>query len=58
MLYCASRNSETEINETWTQARKIYEAAGFKEVVRFKGFFNPTGTAHEDGIVMRRSIPS
>lgn len=44
------------VNETWRQARGIYEAAGFKEIVRFKHFFKPYGTAHEDGIVMWRAI--
>jgi len=44
------------VNETWGHARGIYEAAGFKELVRFKHFFKPYGTAHEDGIVMRRAI--
>ncbi len=44
------------VNETWRHARAIYEATGFKELVRFKDFFTPYGTAHEDGIVMRRAI--
>jgi ribosomal protein S18 acetylase RimI-like enzyme len=44
------------VNETWAHARGIYAAAGFKELARFRHFFNPHGTTHEDGIVMRRSI--
>jgi ribosomal protein S18 acetylase RimI-like enzyme len=44
------------VNETWVQARAIYEAAGFREVVRFKNFFNPDGRPYEDGIVMRCPI--
>lgn len=44
------------VNETWGHARSIYEAAGFREVVRFKNFFNPDGMTHEDGIVMRSPI--
>ena len=44
------------VNETWRHARGIYEAAGFKELVRFKNFFNPDGTTYEDGIVMRCPI--
>lgn len=44
------------VNETWGQARAIYEAAGFQEVVRFKRFFTPHGEASEDGLVMRRAI--
>jgi ribosomal protein S18 acetylase RimI-like enzyme len=44
------------VNETWVQARAIYEGAGFREVVRFKNFFSPDGMTHEDGIVMRCPI--
>jgi ribosomal protein S18 acetylase RimI-like enzyme len=44
------------VNESWRHARSIYESAGFREVVRFKNFFNPDGNTHEDGIVMRCSI--
>jgi ribosomal protein S18 acetylase RimI-like enzyme len=44
------------VNETWGHARAIYEGAGFKEVARFKNFFNPDGMTHEDGIVMRCPI--
>lgn len=44
------------VNETWVQARAIYEGAGFREVVRFKNFFNPDGMTQEDGIVMRCAI--
>jgi len=44
------------VNETWVPARNIYEAAGFKEVVRFSRFFNPHGAAPADGIVMRCAI--
>lgn len=44
------------VNETWAPARRIYAASGFREVARFKGFFNSHGVADEDGIVMRRSI--
>jgi [ribosomal protein S18]-alanine N-acetyltransferase len=44
------------VNETWAQARAIYEAAGFKEVARFGNFFNPDGRTYEDGIVMRCPI--
>lgn len=44
------------VNETWGHARAIYEAAGFKEVARFKNFFNPDGMKYEDGIVMRCPI--
>jgi ribosomal-protein-alanine N-acetyltransferase len=44
------------VNESWGHARRIYEAAGFKEVVRFKNFFNPDEMTYEDGIVMRCPI--
>lgn len=44
------------VNETWVQARRIYTAAGFQEIARFAGFFNPHGAIREDGIVMRRGI--
>jgi len=44
------------VNETWVQARAIYEGAEFREVVRFKNFFSPDGMTHEDGIVMRCPI--
>ena len=44
------------VNETWSHARAIYEAAGFREVVRFRNFFHPDGKTFEDGIVMRCPI--
>lgn len=44
------------VNETWVQARAIYDGAGFREVARFKSFFNSDGMTHEDGIVMRCAI--
>ena len=44
------------VNENWKQARNVYQAAGFQELVRFNHFFNPKDTLFEDGIVMRRLI--
>lgn len=44
------------VNETWHGARRLYVAAGFREVARFDGFFRPSGSHGEDGIVMRRCI--
>lgn len=44
------------VNETWERARAIYEAAGFREVVRFERFFNPRAAVYEDGLVMRCPI--
>lgn len=42
------------VNETWQYARKIYAAAGFKEITTLTRFFNPGEGVCEDGLIMRR----
>ena len=44
------------VNEAWHHARKIYTAAGFKEITTLKHFFSPEESVHEDGIAMRREV--
>ena len=44
------------VNETWHYARKIYAAAGFKEITTLKHFFSPGEGVHENGIAMRRAV--
>ena len=44
------------VNETWHNARKIYTAAGFKDIATLKGFFSPEDGAREDGVAMRREL--
>lgn len=44
------------VNTNWAAARRIYAGAGFVEVARLQGFFDATGAAPEDGLVMRRPL--
>lgn len=55
-LYPQLRSVLLLVNEAWRPARAIYAAAGFEEVARLAGFFNPDGTLRQDGIVMRRPV--
>lgn len=45
------------VNATWTPARRIYMGAGFREVARFEGFFQPQAQPAQEGIVMRGLLP-
>jgi ribosomal-protein-alanine N-acetyltransferase len=44
------------VNEAWTNARKIYEGVGFKTITVIEGFFTLSGSALQDGLVMRMRI--
>lgn len=44
------------VNETWHHARKIYVAAGFREITTLRHFFSPAEGVHEDGVAMRRAL--
>ncbi len=43
------------VSETWTGARAIYEAEGFRHVLTLPGFFRFEGGILSDGAVLRRS---
>lgn len=42
------------VNASWSNARRVYGHAGFREILRLTDFFSPDGKQREDGIVMRR----
>jgi len=42
------------VSETWTGARGIYEAEGFRQVLTLPGFFRFEGGTLSDGAVLRR----
>jgi ribosomal protein S18 acetylase RimI-like enzyme len=44
------------VNKSWTNARKIYERAGFKTITIIEGFFTLSDGALQDGLVMRMRI--
>lgn len=44
------------VNKEWTNARKIYERAGFKTTTVIEEFFTISGGEFQDGLVMRKRI--
>jgi len=46
------------VNETWIHAKRIYDSAGFREVRRMPGFFDPLGLPAQAAIVMTRARPA
>ena len=46
------------VNETWLAAKRIYDSAGFREVRRMPGFFQPHDLPAQAAIVMTRARPA
>ena len=44
------------VNETWQQAKNIYEQNGFNKVCHIPDFFEPTNSPPQKAIVMRKSL--
>lgn len=55
-MYPQMKTALLLVNETWHNARKIYAAAGFREITTLRHFFNPEEGVHENGIAMRRAL--
>ena len=55
-IYPNINSSVLIVNETWVNAKKIYDKEGFIELFRICGFFTPDGEAPQDAIVMRKAL--
>jgi ribosomal-protein-alanine N-acetyltransferase len=55
-LYPKIDSSILIVNETWINAKKIYDKKGFEELFRIKGFFTPDSEPPQDALVMRKDI--
>ena len=56
ILYPKINSSVLIVNETWVNAKKIYDKEGFIELFRINGFFTPNGESPQDAIVMRKGL--
>jgi len=55
-IYPNIKSSVLIVNETWVNAKKIYDKEEFIELFRISDFFNPDGEAPQDAIVMRKAL--
>lgn len=55
-MFPGIKSSILIVNETWTNARRIYLASGFFEIGRIPGFFTPNGLVPQDAIIMRKKM--